>query len=80
MSDEFIDEPRSATPGNPEVDSIWLTKPSVKPIVIASAIMLALLGLFAFRPLMYVALLTILIVAIAWIGESRDESDELPLS
>lgn len=80
MSDEFIDEQRTGATPNPEIDSIWLTKPSIKPVIIAAATMFALLGLFAFRPLMYVALLTILLVSISWIGESREESDELPLS
>lgn len=79
MSDEYIDETTGGRAATTEVDSIWLTKPSIKPVVLAAAIMLALIGLFAFRPLMYVALATVVIVSIAWIGESRDESDELPL-
>ncbi len=79
MSNEYIDETTGGRAPATEVDSIWLTKPSIKPVVLAAAIMLALIGLFAFRPLMYVALATVVIVSIAWIGESRDESDELPL-
>jgi hypothetical protein len=85
MSDEYIDEAATGTGQsqngqNPEVDSIWLTKPSFKPILLAASFLLAFIGLFAFRPLMYVAIVAILWISIAWISESREESDELPLS
>jgi hypothetical protein len=61
-------------------ESIWLTRPSVKPIVLAAALMLSIVGLFAFRPLMFAAILVVLVTAIAWINDSREESDELPLN
>lgn len=79
MSADYIDE-QSGKPKNPEVDSIWLTPGSVKPILLAFAILCSLLGLFAFRPLMIAALVAIAVIGIAWINESRDESDELPLN
>jgi hypothetical protein len=78
MSEELVDITTEA-PANPEIDSIWLTKPSIKPIVLAVSFLLALIGLYAFRPLMYVAILVALIVTIAWAFDNRDESDELPL-
>ncbi len=78
MSNEFIDE--TSTANKPEVDSIWLTPGSVKPIFLAVSILLALVGLFAFRPLMIAALVAAAWISIAWISESREESDELPLS
>lgn len=77
--EEFIDESTIGATAKPEVDSIWLTRPSVKPIVLAVAFLLTLIGLFAFRPLMFAGLVTIAWVSIAWIGDSRVESDELPL-
>lgn len=79
MSTEFIDE-KSGAAKNPEVDSIWLTPGSVKPLLLAAAILFTLVGLFAFRPLMIASLVAIVWIGLAWIGESREESDELPLS
>lgn len=78
--EEFIDESTIGASKSAEVDSIWLTRPSVKPVVLAVAFLLTLIGLFAFRPLMFAGLVTIAWVSIAWIGDSRVESDELPLS
>ncbi|MGH2959573.1 MAG: hypothetical protein ACRDKE_08190 [Solirubrobacterales bacterium] len=78
--EEFIDEVSTGATTRPEVDSIWLTRPSVKPIVLALAFLFTLIGLFAFPPLMFVGLVAIAWVSIAWIGDSRVESDELPLS
>ena len=80
MSEEFIDETRTGATENPEIDSIWLTNPSVKPVILAAASMLTLIGLFAWRPLMFAALLVVIGVTLSWLGESRSESDELPLS
>lgn len=77
--EEFIDEVKTGAVNNPEVDSIWLTRPSVKPIVLAVAFMLTLIGLFGFRPLMIVGIVLVVATTIAWITDSRDESDELPL-
>lgn len=79
MSEEIVDITTTDAPAATEIDSIWLTKPSVKPIVLAVGFLLALIGLYAFRPLMYAALLVVLIVTIAWAFDNRDESDELPL-
>ncbi|MGB0873071.1 MAG: hypothetical protein ACPGWS_04750 [Solirubrobacterales bacterium] len=78
MSNENIDTASAAN--RPEVDSIWLTPGSVKPIFLAASILLVLVGLFAFRPLMIAALVAAAWISIAWIGESREESDELPLN
>lgn len=78
MSNELIDETNAAN--KPEVDSIWLTPTSVKPIFLAVSMLLALVGLFAFRPLMIAALVAVAWISIAWISESREESNELPLS
>lgn len=78
--EEFIDESAIGAKAKPEVDSIWLTRPSIKPVVLAVAFLLTLIGLFAFRPLMFAGLVAIAWVSIAWIGDSRVESDELPLS
>lgn len=78
--EELIDEQNTGRPEATEVDSIWLTKPSVKPVLLAFFLMLSLIGLFGFRPLMFIGLLAVLIVTVSWISESREESDELPLS
>jgi hypothetical protein len=78
--EEFIDESSTGSVTGPEVDSIWLTRPSVKPAILAVAFLVTLIGLFAFRPVMYIGLVVVVIVSIAWIGDSREESDELPLS
>lgn len=77
--EEFIDEVTTGAASNPEVDSIWLTRPSVKPLVLAVAFTLTLIGLFGWRPLMIFGIVLALGVTIAWITDSRDESDELPL-
>ena len=77
---EFIDEAKTGQAPQTEVDSIWLTKTSVKPFWLAVSFMLALCGLFAFRPLMYGAIIAVVWISIAWVLEGRDESDELPLS
>lgn len=81
MSDhaELIDEVKTGAVNNPEVDSIWLTRPSVKPIVLAVAFMLTLIGLFGWRPLMIFGIVLAVATTIAWISDSREESDELPL-
>jgi hypothetical protein len=78
--EEFIDEVSTGATAQPEVDSIWLTRPSVKPIVLAVAFLITLIGLFAFRPVMFIGLVAVVWVSIAWIADSRTESDELPLS
>jgi hypothetical protein len=78
--EEFIDESTIGATQTPEVDSIWLTRPSVKPIVLAVSLMITLIGLFAFRPVMWIGLVAVVITTVAWIGDSREESDELPLS
>jgi hypothetical protein len=78
--EEFIDEVATGATATPEVDSIWLTRPSVKPIVLAVSILISLIGLFAFRPAMFIGLIAVIAVTLAWIGDSRAESDELPLS
>lgn len=77
--EEFIDEVATGATTQPEVDSIWLTRPSIKPIVLAVAFLITFIGLFAFRPVMFIGLIAIAWVSIAWIGDSRTESDELPL-
>ncbi len=69
-----------STGQNVEVESIWLTKPSIKPIVLAAALACAVIGLFGFRPLLYAAVVVVAITTVAWITDSRNESDELPLS
>ena len=79
MSDEFIDETGSAN-DQPEIESIWLTVTSVKPLWLAVSFGLLFIGLFSFRPLMYAAIIAVIAITISWISESRDESDELPLT
>ncbi|MGH2907464.1 MAG: hypothetical protein ACRDKI_11955 [Solirubrobacterales bacterium] len=78
MSDEFIDEAGSAP--QTEVESIWLTRTSVKPVWLAVAIACTLLGLFSFWPLMVGGAVAAVVIALAWLSESREESDELPLT
>lgn len=80
MTEEFIDETTSGLSEVTEVESIWLTRPSIKPIVMAVAIFISLIGLFAFRPLMIIGLVVVAITLLAWIGDARAESDELPLT
>lgn len=77
--EEFIDERKTGAVNNPEVDSIWLTRPSVKPLLLAVAFTLTLLGLFGWRPLMIFGIIVAVATTISWITDSRDESDELPL-
>jgi hypothetical protein len=72
--------PEPTNPAGPEIDSIWLTRTSVKPVWLAASVGFALIGLFAFRPLMYAAAVAAAIITLAWISEARGESDELPLS
>lgn len=78
--EELLENVQTGAPEAIEVDSIWLTKPSIKPIILAASFMLMLIGLYGFRPLMYIAIVVALITVIAWIGDSRSESDELPLA
>jgi hypothetical protein len=77
MSDEFIDE--TGKPVQPEVESIWLTVTSVKPLWLAVSIGLMFIGLFSFWPLMVGAAIAVVAITISWITESQEESDELPL-
>ena len=79
MSEEFIDE-TGAADDKPEIESIWLTVTSVKPLWLAVSIGLVFIGLFSFRPLMYAAIIAVVAITISWISESRDESDQLPLT
>ncbi|MBJ7459164.1 MAG: hypothetical protein JHD02_08255 [Thermoleophilaceae bacterium] len=78
--EELIDEVTTGTSAATEVESIWLTTPSIKPIVLAVSILISIIGLFAFRPLMFIGLVAVIAVTLAWIGDSREQSDELPLS
>ncbi|MFY9265042.1 MAG: hypothetical protein WAO61_06415 [Solirubrobacterales bacterium] len=64
--------------GRPQVDPIWLTRTSVKPIWLALTLALALIGLFAFWPLLVGAGIASALITLSWISESRAESDELP--
>lgn len=63
----------------PQVDSIWLTRTSTKPIWLAFFILCTFGGLFSFRPLMVVGAVISLGIAVAWALEARAESEELPL-
>jgi hypothetical protein len=78
--EEPIDITASGAAEGSQIESIWLTKPSIKPIVLAASLMFALVGLFGFRPLMFAAIVVAVITTLSWIAESRRESDELPLS
>jgi len=78
MSNEFIDE--TVAEQQPEVESIWLTRTSVKPLWLALSFGLFFIGLFGFWPLMVGAGIAVIAITIAWISDSRDESDELPLT
>lgn len=71
-------EQTSTRPEAPQVESIWLTRTSVKPIWLAFTILLTFGGLFAFIPLMIVGGVASVIIALAWATEARAESDELP--
>lgn len=62
-----------------KVTSIWLTRPSVKPVWLALTFLGALAGLFAFRPLLVVSAIAALLIILSWASEARAESDELPL-
>jgi membrane-bound ClpP family serine protease len=78
--EEFIDESKLGAPEATEVDSIWLTTPSVKPLLLAVAILVTLIGLFALRFVMIIGIIAIVWISLAWIFDSREESDELPLN
>lgn len=62
-----------------EVTSIWLTRPSVKPVWLALTILGALTGLFAFWPLLVISAVAALLIVLSWAAEARAETDELPL-
>lgn len=78
MSSETIDNTTGAE--STEIESIWLTRGSNKPIWLAVALLCTLIGLFAFEPLLIAAGAAFLMVAFSWVSEARAESDELPLS
>jgi hypothetical protein len=78
--EEFIDEPKTGAAATTEVDSIWLTTPSIKPLLLAVAVLVTLIGLFALRFVMIIGIIAIVWISLAWIFDSREESDELPLS
>ena len=78
MSDEVMDETGTAV--QPEIDSIWLTRTSVKPFWLAVTLTLSLLGLFSFWPLLVAAGVASIAIAISWLGDSHVETDELPRS
>jgi hypothetical protein len=78
--EEFIDETKIGAAETTEVDSIWLTTPSIKPLLLAVAILVTLIGLFALRFVMIIGIIAIVWISLAWIFDSREESDELPLS
>lgn len=61
-----------------EITSIWLTRPSVKPVWLALTILGALAGLFAFWPLLVFSAAAALLIVLSWAAEARAESDELP--
>lgn len=78
MSSETIDT-TAAPSGRAEVESIWLTRGSNKPIWLAVALLCTLIGLFAFWPLLVAAGVATIAIAFSWASEARHESDELPL-
>lgn len=78
MSTETIDTTGQTT--TTQVESIWLTRGSNKPIWLAVTLLCALIGLFAFWPLLVASVVAIALIAGSWVSEARGESDELPLS
>ena len=78
--EEFIDESESRQAATTEVDSIWLTTPSIKPMLLAVSILVTLIGLFALRFVMIIGIIAIVAITISWISDSREESNDLPLS
>jgi hypothetical protein len=83
VSSELIDTQNSHDGGAapaPEIESIWLTRTSVKPLWLAVAMGLTLVGLFSFLPLLIGGIIAVIAITISWIGDSREESDELPLN
>lgn len=61
-----------------EITSIWLTRPSVKPIWLALTLLGMLAGLFVFLPLLVLSAVAALLIAISWAAEAHAGSNELP--
>jgi hypothetical protein len=78
MSSEVHDETNG--PAATEIESVWLTRGSVKPIWLAVSLLATLIGLFAFLPLLVAGAVVSLLIAGRWVSEARAESGELPLS
>lgn len=74
MSDE------TTRPAATEIESVWLTRGSVKPVWLAGALLATLAGLFAFWPLLVVGAVVSVLIAWSWTSEARAGSGELPLS
>lgn len=71
------------SPLDPEVppvgEEIHLPGPSVLPVLTALGITLVLVGLTTFIELTVIGGLLTLVCAVRWIGETRRETDALPL-
>lgn len=78
MTSETIDTTAGAT--QTQVESIWLTRGSTKPVWLAVALLCTLIGLFAFWPLLIAAGVAFVCIALSWVAEARHEADELPLN
>lgn len=65
-------------PSTAEIDSVWLTRGSVKPIWLAGALLATLAGLFSFWPLLVAGAVASVLIAWSWAAEARAESGDLP--
>jgi hypothetical protein len=63
----------------PAGEEIHLPGPSVQPVLLASAITMALLGVTIFFPFVIAGLLLSIAVIVRWIRDTRRDIDQLPL-
>jgi hypothetical protein len=72
------EETRAEAP--PVGEEIHLPEPSILPLITAVGITIALVGVTTFWPLIAFGALVTLVCVIRWIGDTRRDIAELPLS
>ena len=77
MADES-EQPEGALP--PPTEEIHLPEPSYLPVIVAFGVTIAIMGVVFSWVMVAVGLLIFLIALFRWIGQTRREMSELPLS
>jgi hypothetical protein len=77
VADERVELPDEVVP--PPGEPVHLPGPSYLPVLVAAGITVALVGVVANWAVFAIGLAVALVAIVRWVGQTREEIDELPL-